>query len=445
MTPDRQFEKSEIEKLVGEPITDFSSSSGSNKGDNVAGTLLALKVTTAAGKELNLVYKSFPSDNPEQRQYVVQFGIFRTETCMYEKVFPRLKELVALRKAAKNIELPTVKYISGFNDDQNDYVCLEDMRPEGYIMQDKFQSLTSAEVTLIMKEMAKFHALTYFMLRYDGERIFEEDDRVSKLKYNAFTIENPMMIEMGTRMFYGYMENTVTLLEDRDKSLAEHVKNFVGKHSRHSFHALTRFNSKRTDKESFPCIIHGDLWTNNVLFKYESSGGRDAPTQLKFIDFQLSRRGNIFEDLGYFFWTSTTPQFRKLHLDQMLSIYTKSFEDTMDQLDYPKPEGFSRGYVIDKFYQGMLGSYTFMPFALSLQMGDLEAVLEDKDEKVTNGASTNGEKQKEEAQSGPPAIDFDKMMEANNAMMLLRMKKSPRALQRLEDLTREAVERKLLL
>ncbi|ODN06579.1 Tyrosine phenol-lyase [Orchesella cincta] len=320
-----KLDKEEIEKVVGEPITDFSISSGAKKGDNVAGTLLALKVTTASGKELNLVYKGFPSHDPKQKQFVVQFGIFRTETSMYEKIFPRLKELLELRKTVKNKELPIVKYISGFNDDQNDYVCLEDMRPEGYIMQDKFNSLTLAEVSL-----------------------------------------------------------------------------------------------------------------------YETPGDRGTPSQLKFIDFQLSRRGNIFEDLGYFFWTSTTPEFRSQHLDQMLSFYAKSFENTMDQLDFPKPEGFSRGYVIDKFYQGMHSAYLYMPFALSLQMCDL---VEAKEEQAQNGTTKKEDEKNNQngSQSGPPAIDFDAMMKEEKRMMMIRMKTSPRALQRLEDLTREAVELNLLV
>ncbi|CAL8139631.1 unnamed protein product [Orchesella dallaii] len=439
-----KFEKSFIENLVGEPVIDFSSSSGAEKGDNVGGSLLSLTVTTASGKVLNLLYKSFPSSDLQQVQCVVQFRIenfciFRTETCMYEKVFPRLKELAGLRNL-KNKEIPVVNYIAGFNDDQNDYVCLEDMRPAGFVMQDKFESLTLAEVTLIMKEIARFHALTYFMLRYDGERIFEEDNRMRRLKESMFIIEPSMMEEIGTRTFYNYMVNTAALLENRDKSLAEHVKNFVTKHSPESFYAITRFNITRTDKDCFPCIIHADLWTNNVLFKYKAPGNRDTPTQLKFIDFQLSRRGNIFEDLGYFFWTSTTPQFRKLHLDQMLSIYTKSFEDTMDQLDYPKPEGFSRGYVIDKFYQGMLASYSYMPFAISLQLGDLTSVL--VEEQAINDATQDLDTKVKQVANASQQ-DFVKMVEEDKKMMMLRIQNSPRALARLEELTREASELKL--
>lgn len=442
-----KLEKSDIEKILGQPISNFSISAGSKKGDNVAGDLTAINVTTEKGEKLNLLYKGFPTNrDPEQQQYVKQFGIFRTETCMYERILPRLQQLLNNRKAKGNPELctklPIVKYISGFNDDQNDYVCLEDVRPQGFTMQDKFKSLTLPEVTLIMKEMARFHALTFFMIRYDGDKMFEEDDIVRRIKYNVLTVENPMLSEMFSRMFKTYFENTIELLEPRDKELAEQVRKFNAKSDHHRLHALQRFNHNRTDKSIFACIIHGDLWTNNILFKYAQQGNRDTPTELKFIDFQLSRRGNIFEDLGYFFWTSTDPAFRKLHLMNMLNEYFNSFEDTLvNQLNFPMPTGFTKGSFIDGFQQGILAAYAYMPFALSLQMGNLDFL---KEEKVDNGTEANGDKDKEAAPQQPPAFDMSKMIETGKRLHKLRMVHSPKALERLEELTREIVEMKLL-
>lgn len=465
------LEKKDVEKIIGQPISDFTLASGSNKGDNVAGDLLAIKVTTTSGQVLNVVYKAFPATgNPEQREYVVKFGIFRTETCMYEEILPRIQNLLNKRKTKSgqkiDLQLPIVKFISGFNDDQNDYVCLEDVRPLGFKMQDKFNSLTLAEVTLVMKEMAQFHALTYFLINYEGDKLFEENEKINRIKYNCITVEDPMMSGMFLTMFKSYFENTVELLEPRDKALAESVRQFNQKNDTSRLHALQRFNHNRTDKKIFSCIVHGDLWTNNILFKYAQEGNRDTPTELKFIDFQLSRRGNVFEDLGYFFWTSTTPEFRKLHLTSMLNEYYLSFERTLNSINFPMPVRFTRGSFIDGFYEGILPAYIYMPFALSLQLGDL-SFLEEKnrgdvnDDDTTDQSNKTGAKKEEvngqhkeigadegsskdaDAQA-PPAFDFNKMIETNKKMHKLRMQNSPRAMARLEDLTREIVEMKLL-
>lgn len=435
-----KLEKGYIEKILGEPITDFTTTSGSKEGDNVAGNLLCLKVTTKAGEKHNLVYKSFPTiGNEEQKQFLIQFGVFRTETCVYEKLFPRIKELLEKRKSVTNKELPSPKYISGMNDDMNDYLCMEDLRPRGFVMQDKYHSLTFAETSMVMKEMARLHALTYFLLQYDGEKMFEEDDGMRRLKYNSFSVENPLTAELFPRMFVGHVENTIELLEPRDKALAERVRKFAANHDFRDYRKLQRFNMNRTDKDIFACIVHGDLWTNNIMFSYSEAGNRDKPSKVKFIDFQQTRRGCIFEDLGYFFWTSTTPDFRKAHLHTMLSTYYDSFTDTMGQLEFPIPVGFTRGQLVDGFYQGMLAAYIYMPFALSLQMGNLKFMkADDLDEKKENGHAN-------EPPNGPPGPpDLNKMIADDKKLSMLRMMHSPRALERLEILTREAVELKLL-
>ncbi|CAG7829904.1 unnamed protein product, partial [Allacma fusca] len=122
-----------------------------------------------------------------------------------------------------------------------------------------------------------------------------------------------------------------------------------------------------TDTVLFPVLIHGDIWLNNALFKYDPEGN---PTEVKFIDFQLTRRGNILEDLKYFFFTSTTPAFRKAHLYQSLDVYYNAFVGTLADIKCPVPIGLSRGFLIDQFDANQFSGYVFMGFALPMQLGN---------------------------------------------------------------------------
>lgn len=76
------------------------------------------------------------------------------------------------------------------------------------------------------------------------------------------------------------------------------------------------------------CILHGDFWNNNMLFKYADEaqqGGSEStdniPVSLKLIDFQLSRVGHPVTDILYFMYASAKPEVRQHHMHGLLRHY----------------------------------------------------------------------------------------------------------------------------
>lgn len=72
------------------------------------------------------------------------------------------------------------------------------------------------------------------------------------------------------------------------------------------------------------CIVHGDYWSNNILFKYEPNGERCAgekPMNVKMVDFQIARISHPMSDLLYLLYISTSPQVRKERLENWLELY----------------------------------------------------------------------------------------------------------------------------
>lgn len=76
------------------------------------------------------------------------------------------------------------------------------------------------------------------------------------------------------------------------------------------------------------CILHGDFWNNNMLFKYADEaqqGGSEStdniPVSLKLIDFQLSRVGHPVTDILYFMYASAKPEVRQHHMQGLLRHY----------------------------------------------------------------------------------------------------------------------------
>lgn len=82
---------------------------------------------------------------------------------------------------------------------------------------------------------------------------------------------------------------------------------------------MSKVNIVETLESSGPlvCIVHGDYWNNNMLFKYEDG----IPVLLWMLDFQLSRIGHPVGDVAYFLYTSTLPNTRQKYLHDLLSHY----------------------------------------------------------------------------------------------------------------------------
>lgn len=105
------------------------------------------------------------------------------------------------------------------------------------------------------------------------------------------------------------------------------------------------------------CLLHGDFWNNNMLFKYTSPDpnslkeeSKPVPVAIKLVDFQISRIGHPISDILYFMYTSAMPDVREKHMEELFRQYFDTlindtrllgvhindytFEDFMD--DYKK-------------------------------------------------------------------------------------------------------------
>ena len=79
-------------------------------------------------------------------------------------------------------------------------------------------------------------------------------------------------------------------------------------------------------KEPFCTICHLDPWFNNMLFHYKEGKNADGETELVpeealLLDLQIMACVQPGNDLAHFLMTSTTPELRKNHLDEVLHHY----------------------------------------------------------------------------------------------------------------------------
>ena len=172
---------------------------------------------------------------------------------------------------------------------------------------DQDSGLDRRHSELVIRELAKFHAISYCM---KGGR-------------NAFVTEQyPYLAEdsLYRESTEGFTKRTITPVM---ATLAELLRNPVDYEEHYewfvelarNFHSIQM--SMVRPRNQFAVICHGDLWLSNILFKYgggdqvgAGGSGSNKPCEVKFIDFQSARFASLATDLILLLFTSVkVPRF----------------------------------------------------------------------------------------------------------------------------------------
>lgn len=133
-------------------------------------------------------------------------------------------------------------------------------------------------------------------------------------------------------------------------------------------------------KEPSSVLLHGDIWVNNILFKYEDSN----IAGLYIIDFQLSRYASPVLDLSYFIYTCTTQEQRNTYFDEMLNLYYKTLSEFVTDLGSDLSKMYSYNNFIKEVKEmsafGLIASIENLPYAIieEHEAPDIEAIEGDE-------------------------------------------------------------------
>lgn len=84
-----------------------------------------------------------------------------------------------------------------------------------------------------------------------------------------------------------------------------------------------------TTANKWNVLCHGDLWINNLLFKYDCHHSKMPVTGVKLIDLQTVRYSSPIIDILHFFYSSTRRNLRDTYLDQLLADYLVAFRNEL--------------------------------------------------------------------------------------------------------------------
>nr|CAH0105576.1 unnamed protein product [Daphnia galeata] len=245
---------------------------------------------------------------------------------MYHNFFRLLREVYEDQPIP--LDVPDVYYthteeiVPGETDGSGICTLLEDLKVEGYRMADKVEGADYRHCHMALTSLAHYHALTMSAVRKWKDPATGE---LSQVPSSAkFLVEEKTFYEYG---MVKYIENSFKCFLDfvqkvERPDLVEWLAELLQR--------LPEIILVDTLESSGPlaCILHGDYWINNMLFKYHDKNhtqvGEESssiPLCLKMIDFQVSRIGHPLSDVLYFFYTSTKPETREKHMLVLLRYY----------------------------------------------------------------------------------------------------------------------------
>ncbi|KAF2904587.1 hypothetical protein ILUMI_01585 [Ignelater luminosus] len=290
---------------------------GSMKGDGYLGIIKTAKIRAKDNdKILNLVVKS-ASKSDALRNHSAIGDIFEREIYMYNTVFTTFKAFEEEKGLPPCNFMP--KFYNFLLEDRCETLILENLKEAGYKLYKRRIPMNQDHVRLVLTEYGRLHALSFALRDQDLEK-FEEiiggmDDRFVRGVLRSGFIKNFVL---------QCKKAQEALDKNKDKEVLDVYKEFID-----TIPAFLENLPQLVDEYSV--ALHGDCWTNNMMFKYEDEANPKKPTKVSFFDYQLSRLGSPALDLLYFFYTCCPKEIIN-DLDCYLQLYYESFSNYLKKL-----------------------------------------------------------------------------------------------------------------
>jgi Domain of unknown function (DUF227). len=286
----REFLEKILQKECRDPdvsVTKYDISTATPKGGGYLSTLYRVVVEYTRNNghpvKLSLVIKSQPEDI-YQLDFSKKVRAFIKEETMYQKILPAMK-ILALRMKS-NIPLMTFapKY---FECPKQDTLVLEDLKESGFKLVDRRKRLDFDHSLLVVRKLAEFHATSIALHHEDGSYMesFSEGHYTQIMYDGVKSFFNQTFDALICNLEkWGGFERSISKLE----KLSEKATDIMMEQIRPRDGGIVVLN-------------HGDVWVNNLMFKYSRDGQVE---DVRFFDFQLARFTSPAIELHFFFCLS---------------------------------------------------------------------------------------------------------------------------------------------
>ncbi|EDW02989.1 uncharacterized protein LOC6562379 [Drosophila grimshawi] len=305
-------------KILDVQLTDLTRG-GENYCSNIYRAHLKYQTTERDLIETSLIVKCMPA---EKQAILSRLHIYNKESIFYMHIKPKLEALMWRASPGQETwSLGARHYFSTMQPEQT--IIFEDLCCEGYQLKCRQLGLDAAHARLVMHKLAEYHALTMVMANNEPQTIIDRYP-FGLLHMDAIKSQ-PFKLLFGTQLL-----KLAALIND-----CEGFGSITGKLYRYHEHFTERvLKSIYPLRGAFNVLNHGDLWVNNIFFKYDE---QYKVQQVKIIDFQLCFYGSLGFDVNYFLNTSLELEVLKNQRQQLIDAYSDALVCCLKQLPWSQP------------------------------------------------------------------------------------------------------------
>ena len=249
------------------------------KGESYASSMYRVGTSFSDGSNKKqfktFVVKTLPEvDIALEKLGSSNYNVQNKEMEMYDHVLPEFRRILKSINEEADI-FPAVIAV----DKTIDVIILEDLAEKQFVMADRLKGLHLEETFLALRKLARMHAASAIAHEKNPSLFNLFDTGFFTRKTDVFHVMfeslcDGMIAEVATWDGYEYYA----------KKLVSVRKNLI-KNAQRAFDC---------DDGDFHVLTHGDLWTNNLMYKYNESG---APVDAVLLDFQFASYGSPALDL----------------------------------------------------------------------------------------------------------------------------------------------------
>ncbi|CAH1406812.1 unnamed protein product [Nezara viridula] len=299
-------------------ILDLQSVPALPKGENYTSTILriTLKVVLGNGRlaKKSFIMKQMITDGA-QGEFVKEHDVTKQESQIYSVIH---KEMNYLMEEFEDTDEPLwCKFIH--YDPRLSYILLEDLNASGYSVVPRQKGLDLDHAILALRGLGKYHGMAKVLEQrgiiskdnYKSNEIFSNTKVIKAIPYAGFI-----------NLAKGMQESWGPEWEETAKKLMIPFDPFA--------EMLVKIGNIQTETK-FTVLIHGDCWSNNMMFKYDFM---KRPISVKFLDYQLPRYDTPCMDVTNFFYLGVKPHVRRSNYDLLLKTYHDSLVRTLDKFGF---------------------------------------------------------------------------------------------------------------
>ncbi|XP_067008129.2 uncharacterized protein [Anabrus simplex] len=274
-------------------------------------------------QELKFFLKTLPRCDEYYTKFILSTDAFVKEIIVYCNVFELFKKHSLLLCDPEVTPWAPRCYFT-----RTDLLVLEDLAAEGFKLFNKREYMSYQFCELVIKLLADFHAASVIC----EERESEASGKVFKLneEYPSINIEGEFVETDGKSQLKHWFQAGIKAMFTLVSKL-----NMYGNNSEHFNKISGTFKNKCELMFEFVkpsnvyknVICHGDLWPNNLMFRFEADG--ETPNEVRLLDFQLVRYAPPALDVMMFLHMVSSREFRRAHLEALLSLYYERFNGAL--------------------------------------------------------------------------------------------------------------------